>query len=149
MSENDKTKKARRQWLYYNESNELKTKEIGFNLDQLTLDAKLFLRLYGCKQYLADCIASKGGIEFSDKERADTMQERFVNLCDEKFKITHTEAGFYFRDPDAVATKRGSGVIVLKIYNACLLDGKTADEAKAFVLSVTGKPMPEELIPTE
>ena len=41
MSENDKTKKARRQWLYYNESNELKTKEIGFNLDQLTLDAKL------------------------------------------------------------------------------------------------------------
>ncbi len=144
MSDNDTGKielagvKTRRQWLYNNDTGELSTKEKMFDLNTINPEAALFLKLYGCKQYLADCIANKGGEEFSDEERAGTMQERFANLCDDKFIIVNTESGFYFKDPNAV-TKRGGGVVVKKIYAGCIDDGKTDAEAKAFVLKVTGK----------
>jgi len=129
MSE-DKTKKARRQWQI--EEGNLITAEAGFPLEELTKEGELFLKLYGCKQYLADSIAAKGGIEFTDTERAATMTERFVNLCDEKFKITHTEAGFYFRDPDAVATKRG-GIKQTALYDYFIADGLTHEQAIAAI----------------
>ena len=137
MSDTEK-KKARRQWLYDDGTAELSTKEGEFYLADITKEADLFLRIYGCKQYLADCIASKGGVEFSDNERYITMTERMSNLCNDKFKLTYTESGFYFKDPNAT-TKRGGGVMVKKIYAGCIDDGKTDAEAKAFVLKVTGK----------
>ncbi len=137
MSETEK-KKTRRQWLYDEDTGDLTTNEATFNMAEITTESDLFLRLYGCKQYLADKIASKGGEEFSDSERADAMQERFSNLTSDKFKLVHTESGFYFKDPNAT-TKRGGGVMVKKIYDACIAEGKSDDEARDFVKTVTGK----------
>ena len=132
-------KKTRRQWLYIEESNLLNTKEAEFDLDVITPEADLFLKLYGCKQYLADCIASKGGEEFSDKERADTMHERFDNLCSDRFKLTHTESGFYLKDPDAVATKRG-GIKRSDLVQGLIDSGKyTEEEALAFTIKLSQK----------
>lgn len=125
MSDN-KIKKTRRQWLY--DQDVLMTKEANFPLEDMTEEADLFLKLYGCKQYLADCIANKGGTEFSDEERAEAMQDRFDNLCDDKFKLTHTESGFYFKDPDAVATKRG-GIKQSALYDYFIADGHTHEQA--------------------
>jgi hypothetical protein len=125
-------KKTRRQWLYDSEKNNMVTTETSFNLNDMTEEADLFLKLYGCKQYLADCIAAKGGSEFSDTERANAMTERFNNLCDDKFKLTHTESGFYFKDPDAVATKRG-GIKQSALYDGLIEMGKTHEEAIEFI----------------
>ncbi len=52
MSESEK-KKTRRQWLYDNETDNIVTKETAFDLNKMTDEAALFLKLYGCKQYLA------------------------------------------------------------------------------------------------
>ena len=131
------TKKARRQWLV--DKSNLVTTETAFDMDEMTEDASLFLKLYGLKQYLADCIASKGGSEFSDTERADVMIERFNNLCDEKFLVVHTESGFYFKDPDAVATKRG-GIKRSDLVQGLIDSGKyTEEEALAFAIQLTQK----------
>ena len=132
-------KKTRRQWLYISEADILNTKEAEFSLELITEEAALFLKLYGCKQYLADCIASKGGDEFSDKERAETMIDRFSNLCSDKFKLTLTESGFYFKDPDAVAAKRG-GIKRSDLVQGLIDSGKyTEEEALAFAIKLSQK----------
>jgi len=132
-------KKTRRQWQYDNDTSELSTKEADFSLTGMTKEAALFLKLYGCKQYLADCIASKGGDEFSDKERAEAMTDRFDNLCSDKFKLIHTESGFYFKDPDAVATKRG-GIKRSDLVQGLIDSGKyTEEEALAFAIKLSQK----------
>ena len=139
MSDTEK-KKTRRQWLYDSETNNIVTTETAFELDKMTPQAELFISLYGCKQYLADCIASKGGDEFSDEERAEAMQERFGNLCSDKFKIIHTESGFYFKDPDAKPTTRTGGVGRSKVVQG-LMDkhGWSEDKAINFWNSISGK----------
>ena len=138
-------KKTRRQWLYNSETGELTTKEATFDLNLVTKEADLFMKLYGSKQYLVDGIASKGGSEYSDEERASTMQERFSRLCNDKFKLTYTENGFSFKDPDAVATKRENSVGIETLYNGLVKDGMEPEEAAAKVLLWTGKPyLPKE-----
>lgn len=134
----DEKKKTRRQWLYDEETKNIVTAETAFDLNKMTDEAALFTKLYGCKQYLADCIASKGGKEFSDEERAEVMLDRFENLCDDKFKLTFTESGFYFKDPNAVAAKRSGGVGRSKIVQG-LMDKKgfTEDEAIEFWNSIS------------
>lgn len=133
-------KKTRRQWLYIEESNLLNTKEAEFDLTLITNQANMFLTLYGCKQYLADVIASKGGSEFSDKERSEAMQDRFNNLCSDKFKLIHTESGFYFKDPNAAPASRGGGVGRNKVVQG-LMDKKgfTEEEAIEFWNSISIK----------
>ena len=135
MSEINNKKKTRRQWLYDIETDTIVTKGTSFPLTKMTPEADTFLKLYGCKQYLADCIASKGGDEFSDEERADLMTERFNNLCDDKFLITHTESGFYFKDPAAVSTKR-TGIKQSALYNGLIEMGKSHEEALAFITKI-------------
>ena len=131
--------KTRRQWVYDNETGILSTKEKMFDISEVSPEAGLFLKLYGCKQYLADVIASKGGTEYSDKERATIMQERFGNLCNDKFKLTHTESGFYFKDPDAVATKRG-GIKRTSLIEGLMEDfDMTEEEALAFAIKISQK----------
>lgn len=132
-------KKTRRRWLYDNETGIIITAETAFDLNKITGQAELFLSLYGCKQYLAHCIASKGGKEYSNEERAATMQERFSNLCSDEFKLTHTESGFHFKDPNAAETARQPSATLETIYNGLITDGKTPKEAAAKVLLWTGK----------
>ena len=139
MSE-DKTKKTRRQWLLSDDSTVLKTAEGSFDTDELTAEGQQFIMLYGCKQYLADSVASKGGVEYTDAERLDTMQDRFDNLCSDKFVIVKTEAGFYFRDPDATPVSRGGGVGRSKVVQG-LMDkhGWSEDKAILFWNEISGK----------
>ncbi len=126
----DKVKKTRRNWLI-NES-DLITKETSFDMTLVTEVGNEFLKMYGAKQYLVDKIANKGGIEFSDQERSDAMQERFDNLCNDKFKLVHTEAGFYFKDPDAVPVSRGGGIGRSKVVQG-LMDKHNWTEDKAII----------------
>ncbi len=126
------TKKIRRQWLFDAETNNIVTIETAFDLNLVTPEGKLFLQLYGFKQYEADIISAMGGTEFSDAERADKMNERYDDLCDKKFKIVHTEAGFYFKDPDAVAAKRG-GIKQSALYDYFIEQGHSHEEATAAI----------------
>ena len=67
------------------------------------------------------------------------MQDRFENLCSDKFKLTHTESGFYFKDPDAVATKRG-GINRSSLVQGLIEEhGFTEEKALAFAIKLSQK----------
>jgi len=130
MAEN----KKRRRWLLNSDNTILSTNEGEFNLNDIEPEGELFLRLYGLKQYLADSVANRGGTEYSNDERLEFMQEKYDNLCNDKFRLTKTESGFYFKDPDAVA-KRG-GIKQSALYEGLIEMGKTHEEAIEFIAKI-------------
>ena len=74
---------------------------------KLTKQARVFIFLYGLKQYLADKIANKGEAKgYNDAERKAVMAEYAGRLMDEKFKLVLTPKGFTFKDPDAVTVPK-------------------------------------------
>lgn len=139
-------KKDRRAWSVDTALKTLSCRMIGLsvNLTKLTEDARVFLYLYGLKQFLSDSIASFGA-GYNNVERVAKCEAKFATLCNPSCSLDITGTGtFHWKDPNKVIIKESK------------LEKELAKEKKALValdnsikavkVALTAAEMPKEFI---